>query len=118
MLLLRLPHPYSHLLRFLRLRQPGTPLFPYTTLFRSDSDPRTATFARQKLLEAPVEDVLPHLKHAVTDADPRSEEHTSELQSRENLVCRLLLAKKNVECGRAIAVKKPGSTIRKQLVIA
>ncbi|OUN00166.1 MAG: hypothetical protein BAA04_09430 [Firmicutes bacterium ZCTH02-B6] len=35
-----------------------------------DSDPRTATFARQKLLEAPVEDVLPHLKTAVSDADP------------------------------------------------
>ncbi|HLT57492.1 MAG: transglutaminase-like domain-containing protein [Limnochordales bacterium] len=35
-----------------------------------DSDMRTATFAREKLLEAEVEDVLPHLKNAVSDADP------------------------------------------------
>src|SRR5436309_11882031 len=60
-------------------RPPRSTLFPYTTLFRSgfetDSGQQTRLF---------------HFG----DFEPRSEEHTSELQSRENLVCRLLLEKK------------------------
>src|SRR3712207_8715328 len=94
-------------------RPPRAPLFPYTTLFRSERGtwnnlPVQADYLRDRLLQAV----------AVTAADPawrdrgielaaaflvalgvawplrRSEEHTSELQSRQYLVCRLLLEKK------------------------
>src|SRR6266700_209650 len=61
-------------------RPPISTLFPYTTLFRSTIP--------QLLICAPWQPGLP-LRHLY-----RSEEHTSELQSRENLVCRLLLEKK------------------------
>src|SRR5438874_9978853 len=60
------------------IRQPpSSTLFPYTTLFRSGHPGRA----------------VPALPHPVDprDARPRSEEHTSELQSRRDLVCRLLL---------------------------
>src|SRR5256885_10683239 len=67
-------------------RPPRSTLFPYTTLFRSASSAKDAEeiFNRTLLLTA------------MTSADrgPRSEEHTSELQSPCNLVCRLLLEKK------------------------
>src|SRR2546421_8805478 len=72
-------------------RPPRSTLFPYTTLFRSSAgDPgvRTAFFAA----------FLTTLTGAAGSAAPvkvvRSEEHTSELQSRSDLVCRLLLEKK------------------------
>src|SRR5436309_11741643 len=74
-------------------RPPRSTLFPYTTLFRSRGahvqsrpDRRDKRHPRQALAVA----------HASTVSRPaaRSEEHTSELQSRENLVCRLLLEKK------------------------
>src|SRR5438105_6337048 len=62
-------------------RPPSSTLFPYTTLFRSDI--RT------------VGDLLLHFPRSYDDlSDVRSEEHTSELQSRVDLVCRLLLEKK------------------------
>src|SRR5207302_11106927 len=75
---------------------PSSTLFPYTTLFRS----RCAGRCRGQLLAHP--SVLRTLAREdecdahVPDSRPwiRSEEHTSELQSRENLVCRLLLEKK------------------------
>src|SRR5207302_6360009 len=62
-------------------RPPRSTLFPYTTLFRSPA-------AGARVVAAG--DVLPERG----DGHGRSEEHTSELQSRENLVCRLLLEKK------------------------
>src|SRR5690606_41399329 len=89
------------------LRPPGSSLFPYTTLFRSGVRVRGEHRApglgevRRRRVAHPAVDLhlratvrlrvvrrthLPHLD--------RSEEHTSELQSRENLVCRLLLEKK------------------------
>src|SRR3712207_7811343 len=88
-------------------RPPRSTLFPYTTLFRSDFSPR-ATAARHcdahpllplGGLAAVMMGILPYsLANAVTDrvttAIRRSEEHTSELQSRQYLVCRLLLEKK------------------------
>src|SRR5699024_12400877 len=100
------------------LPSPSSTLFPYTTLFRSVQDPFTsyydaqvvADFVRlvEKLGFQPV--LLPfspngkaqHIKGflnrfaktAKKTADFRSEEHTSELQSRFDLVCRLLLEKK------------------------
>src|SRR2546421_6178276 len=68
---------------FLMIRRPPrSTLFPYTTLFRSlPQRPRRAVVP----VARPRERVL---------REPRSEEHTSELQSRSDLVCRLLLEKK------------------------
>src|SRR2546430_3489149 len=62
-------------------RPPRSTLFPYTTLFRSLAAAGMFIF---------------HKRHQLFDRDPdvRSEEHTSELQSQSNLVCRLLLEKK------------------------
>src|SRR5690606_41912893 len=87
---------------FLPLPPPPTPtLFPYTTLFRSAPadlrrpQPRAARLrAHEQHGPAPP---LHGRRHAGARnaARGRSEEHTSELQSRENLVCRLLLEKKN-----------------------
>src|SRR6266403_494682 len=62
-------------------RPPRSTLFPYTTLFRSGAPGGTA--------DVPLADVEVRLRRL------RSEEHTSELQSRRDLVCRLLLEKKN-----------------------
>src|SRR3712207_7288690 len=78
-------------------RPPRSTLFPYTTLFRSSSStPRctgTATAARWSPRSRPTSSTS-----AVTTGwssiPQRSEEHTSELQSRQYLVCRLLLEKK------------------------
>src|SRR5207302_7965612 len=63
---------------------PRSTLFPYTTLFRSDI---TRTFPINGKFSDAQRDIYDLVGH-------RSEEHTSELQSRENLVCRLLLEKK------------------------
>src|SRR3712207_8323503 len=83
-------------------RPPRSTLFPYTTLFRSH---RVEHVALGHELDA----VRDHLARdearahagrahgdAVGDRDGRSEEHTSELQSRQYLVCRLLLEKKKI----------------------
>src|SRR5258708_12350643 len=70
-------------------RPPRSTLFPYTTLFRSHPD-RDAHRARQR--ERPRGRVR-RRRGAVPD-EARSEEHTSELQSPDHLVCRLLLEKK------------------------
>src|SRR3982751_1046823 len=64
-------------------RPPRSTLFPYTTLFRSDP----VAFAMEKHLEAFL---------VANWNQTRSEEHTSELQSRSDLVCRLLLEKKKL----------------------
>src|SRR2546430_5221695 len=66
-------------------RPPRSTLFPYTTLFRSRC--RQATSCRRPTATAPP-------CSASTASKCRSEEHTSELQSQSNLVCRLLLEKK------------------------
>src|SRR2546427_7103386 len=98
-------------------RPPRSTLFPYTTLFRSRrvdlSRRRRAALLGFPLLFLRRRHDLPGLRRASgigraapPDADPRrslvllqyghrSEEHTSELQSQSNLVCRLLLEKKN-----------------------
>src|SRR5690349_23431382 len=68
-------------------RPPRSTLFPYTTLFRSDR----ASLPRARAARSRPER---HLQPARV-GDDRSEEHTSELQSRRDLVCRLLLEKKN-----------------------
>src|SRR5258707_1694911 len=77
-------------------RPPRSPLFPYTTLFRSlhiaGAGVRLAD-ARASGSDARVDAGLQDGRPAV-DGGARSEEHTSELQSRQYLVCRLLLEKK------------------------
>src|SRR2546422_4897682 len=86
-------------------RPPRSTLFPYTTLFRSDVGQREGTFLLQQVFERGARDVFHHevveaaLALDTVDRDDvrmveRSEEHTSELQSRLHLVCRLLLEKK------------------------
>src|SRR5258707_5698698 len=76
-------------------RPPRSTLFPYTTLFRS----RGAVGHRALLLGA-IERVInataPHVQVQAERLLLRSEEHTSELQSRQYLVCRLLLEKKKI----------------------
>src|SRR3712207_7823672 len=92
---------------FLMIRRPPrSTLFPYTTLFRSEAVAGQAGDQRVVDLERDAALVAQPLGHAVDHqpADPlhlrrrerRSEEHTSELQSRQYLVCRLLLVKKNL----------------------
>src|SRR5207302_8468983 len=85
---------------FFRIRRPPSPpLFPYTTLFRSlASTGAMAAIAADPQL-ADVAEAVHLLERNVARASRRSEEHTSELQSRENLVCRLLLEKKKKYCG-------------------
>src|SRR2546429_855129 len=84
-------------------RPPRSTLFPYTTLFRSlftkalrvrlpDS---AASCASTTSVKIPATSAA---KPVLTRARKRSEEHTSELQSRLHLVCRLLLEKKNTIC--------------------
>src|SRR5258707_11808168 len=70
-------------------RPPRSTLFPYTTLFRSLSE-NSVVNMKNKSHSVTAEIVVPS-----TGAEGRSEEHTSELQSRQYLVCRLLLEKKN-----------------------
>src|SRR5258708_10395112 len=68
-------------------RPPRSTLFPYTTLFRSKRGPNAAPFyAYYYDTEKNAKSLLKNM---------RSEEHTSELQSPDHLVCRLLLEKKN-----------------------
>src|SRR2546430_9504355 len=64
-------------------RPPRSTLFPYTTLFRS-----------VKALRKQIAIVAPTNSRVLIYGESRSEEHTSELQSQSNLVCRLLLEKK------------------------
>src|SRR2546430_7883113 len=91
-------------------RPPRSTLFPYTTLFRSNE--RGARLSRRigREVSRPVIAVRvrtrtgrEHDANGINGAiliricNERSEEHTSELQSQSNLVCRLLLEKKNIE---------------------
>src|SRR5438270_5303881 len=87
-------------------RPPRSTLFPYTTLFRSQ-------------LDAEYEGATPHvhLRHADCfhvlegELELRSEEHTSELQSQSNLVCRLLLEKKTEQAPLNCCSERPHLTI-------
>src|SRR2546427_8112232 len=72
-------------------RPPRSTLFPYTTLFRSHVSAAHENSIRHR--RGPGHELAPQDRHH-HDGDWRSEEHTSELQSQSNLVCRLLLEKK------------------------
>src|SRR5690606_40129614 len=106
----------SHILYYILSRARISTLFPYTTLFRSfEASQKLAEIMRDhgvdrrivstdEIIE--IEPALAPMRHLIMGGDYtpedesgdafvfRSEEHTSELQSRENLVCRLLLEKK------------------------
>src|SRR5256885_11942455 len=72
-------------------RPPRSTLFPYTTLFRSSD-------YVANLLDVPDQETFAHqLADILRALETRSEEHTSELQSPCNLVCRLLLEKKKIK---------------------
>src|SRR2546427_7110342 len=103
---------------FLMIRRPPrSTLFPYTTLFRSqpgvvarkEGDAAAAIAAATVKLDAVYQ--APFLAHTTMEpinctvhVRPRSEEHTSELQSQSNLVCRLLLEKKKKCNGKPLVV--------------
>src|SRR2546430_11170294 len=96
-------------------RPPRSTLFPYTTLFRSeiagqgDDRPRLEGLARELKLG----DAVRFL--GFVSEEERSEEHTSELQSQSNLVCRLLLEKKkndNIQTTHHYTTIKAQSTLR------
>src|SRR2546429_3873085 len=98
-------------------RPPRSTLFPYTTLFRSlaGANPQEAKYLvklvmgdmRTGLRESLVEEALARVAGVrVEEVQWRSEEHTSELQSRLHLVCRLLLEKKKT------SVRQPVPSIR------
>src|SRR2546421_2588969 len=86
-------------------RPPRSTLFPYTTLFRSPQferarAPKFRCLIDQEPCIRQVSSISGTRRHRNWRVSLRSEEHTSELQSRSDLVCRLLLEKKNNECYR------------------
>src|SRR6266508_6099815 len=93
---------YRHRILFFRFfflmirRPPRSTLFPYTTLFRSRTGSDSALLPR----------------HHKPQQGPRSEEHTSELQSRGQLVCRLLLEKKKNQDEKLLIERKKKLRIR------
>src|SRR5260370_9659341 len=92
-------------------RPPRSTLFPYTTLFRSGPDQeRLQGRSLEHRIGAHARRAHPadrRRRRQGTRLRPRSEEHTSELQSHLNLVCRLLLEKKK----RYTRIRKPNSTL-------
>src|SRR2546425_9463695 len=82
-------------------RPPRSTLFPYTTLFRSPADWRSSAPRSRPRVDS--------RRQPLGLSPPRSEEHTSELQSLAYLVCRLLLEKKKRHTDRSTGV---GCTLR------
>src|SRR3712207_8328110 len=95
-------------------RPPRSTLFPYTTLFRSERvaewvgrtdlsslGDQALKFVNDALHRVPYVDVTV-TPETLRSSMARSEEHTSELQSRQYLVCRLLLEKKKTHCWRSL----------------
>src|SRR2546428_7814022 len=86
-------------------RPPRSTLFPYTTLFRSPPGSYELNIDGEPAAKAGPDEFAKGLNLA---SQARSEEHTSELQSRSDLVCRLLLEKKKIQlvrrCARILAI--------------
>src|SRR3712207_7626538 len=95
-----------YVLFFLMIRRPPrSTLFPYTTLFRSRRPRQAPSLRRTASLTALPSAFLPASFGSTAFITlPRSEEHTSELQSRQYLVCRLLLEKKKKNTNNHILV--------------
>src|SRR5688572_32297336 len=94
-------------------RPPRSTLFPYTTLFRSRKNAVPTVEEAFVLRCISPNEVLTVLRPVIGDpantqmfTTPRSEEHTSELQSQSNLVCRLLLEKKKKKKKNIIIKRK------------
>src|SRR5438093_8092811 len=89
-------------------RPPRSTLFPYTTLFRSAGKSEVqAELGQVVILREEVERAgQPQAQLIAIERQARSEEHTSELQSLTNLVCRLLLEKKKINIKITITVIK------------
>src|SRR3989442_4278990 len=97
-------HVARHFLFFFLMirRPPRSTLFPYTTLFRSPCCFATISFFSARMTYRSLLVIPRSIQGAlVSDCNSRSEEHTSELQSRPHLVCRLLLEIKKAEASRA-----------------
>src|SRR5258708_18216446 len=78
-------------------RPPRSTLFPYTTLFRSVRRLRPITVGGEELYHGAIVVTRHEARHPALTRFFRSEEHTSELQSPDHLVCRLLLEKKKTD---------------------
>src|SRR2546430_3495563 len=92
-------------------RPPRSTLFPYTTLFRSLStarrrDPDASAGARAQAGRTRRRSPCAHPSPPRLAHRGRSEEHTSELQSQSNLVCRLLLEKKNKKSSKEASAQR------------
>src|SRR2546430_13123974 len=92
-------------------RPPRSTLFPYTTLFRSHQPTEPCSAPSAKIAHSRR---LSGAATAPRHKNHRSEEHTSELQSQSNLVCRLLLEKKKI-VGHVLNVSKRPSRRRRTL---
>src|SRR5258708_31878509 len=89
-------------------RPPRSTLFPYTTLFRSPPTASTSPTLSETSSRLPT--ATRSSKQSMTlllSVSVRSEEHTSELQSPDHLVCRLLLEKKNLDFSFPDAICEP-----------
>src|SRR5256885_13080108 len=96
-------------------RPPRSTLFPYTTLFRSEPPDLVLAFA--PVSHVPCENIQQSLCRKRRNR-PRSEEHTSELQSPCNLVCRLLLEKKKKDHTPSNHVEiEPGVSIQDEMLL-
>src|SRR2546422_4620926 len=96
-------------------RPPRSTLFPYTTLFRSDQEAGNCSCPPRRIARRSA-------WHAQSGENLiRSEEHTSELQSRLHLVCRLLLEKKNTDdnrtCHDIIHQRSPTTALARRLAL-
>src|SRR3712207_7461098 len=97
-------------------RPPRSTLFPYTTLFRSgvvvdpDAEKLARLDAQPRLLGELASERVERMLALVDEAPQRSEEHTSELQSRQYLVCRLLLEKKKKTTSSRLSLSSPHFT--------
>src|SRR5260221_7073248 len=91
---------------FLMIRRPPrSTLFPYTTLFRSLSGTLDYTVTNNRFYGQDVVGIVMSESGNTTAASRRSEEHTSELQSHSDIVCRLLLEKKKTITCRPHALR-------------
>src|SRR2546422_8034670 len=99
-------------------RPPRSTLFPYTTLFRSVAGSGSGTGGRAELSERRLFNGAGDTRRALIAIlhcrAERSEEHTSELQSRLHLVCRLLLEKKKKNIKKQIVLRHDVYTVKAQ----